>query len=657
MPTYHIDPASGNDANDGLGWYKLAYANGLGVQPVAGETVTGAGGATAKIISVTGTWATSGTLYLYNRNGTAFANGENITFSGGGSCTNAQGTPYDAVNSAFKTDKKTFAAGDTVKSLKCVETAQSGTATATTGSVSVTGISGWTPAQYDIIRFDSDTTIYMVRAWTAGTSTITLYRPYRGTTGGGKVISKLTLFTGMGDYGFTAGTGTAANPITWTGGVNPATNLQDGFTILGGQTYGLGYAKSHTFWNFSRLGFYNCQYTFGGAGGTTHTDCTFTDCFAFRGNLDGTTFVRPVFNTFVSEQPTGDLVLALRDAVINGIETGSAANFGIRNGGMYNSVIYNWKNAGYASAAALNLGVSGVHNVRFVDAILDELATHCINVEAGTMYNAAISTCAALFFQNPQVSTGAMVSLATGAGGHFGTVAFAHVNGVEHDHRLYYLYGSAIFPYSCREDLVYHTAAPSARVNLLGHTSWIKEKFYIPCDAGVQKTISAWLMKNSNPITTPPTVNAAGSDYAVGDLLTVTQAGAGGAILRVATISGSGVATLTVISGGFNHAIANGLATVALTGGGDNACTVNITAVGAGYGSSNLPFMRLRWMTGTAPNLVSNVYDVAMANTDNAFQQVSHAITPSITGMAILELHFYSAGAGALVWYDDFGVA
>ena len=124
MPIYHIDPANGNDANDGLGWFKLAYASGLGAQPVAGETVTGAGGAAANIIAVTGTWATSGTIYLYNRNATAFANGENITFSGGGSCTNAQGSPYDAVNSAFKTDKKTFAAGDIVKSLRCVETGQ-----------------------------------------------------------------------------------------------------------------------------------------------------------------------------------------------------------------------------------------------------------------------------------------------------------------------------------------------------------------------------------------------------------------------------------------------------------------------------------------------------------------------------------------------------
>lgn len=121
------------------------------------------------------------------------------------------------------------------------------------------------------------------------------------------------------------------------------------------------------------------------------------------------------------------------------------------------------------------------------------------------------------------------------------------------------------------------------------------------------------------------------------------------------TISGSGVATYALISGGYNHSVANGLSTTTLSGGG-SGCKINITAVGAGYGSNNLPFMRLRWMTGTAPNLVSNVIDVPMANVDNAFQQVSYAVTPSVKANMIMELIFLSAGAGALCWFDDFGV-
>jgi len=656
MATYYIDPVNGNNANDGGGWTKLLLANGLGAQPVAGETVTGAGGATGKVIKITGTWATAPTVYLYGRNATAFANGENITFSGGGSATNGQGTPYTDVVCSFKTNGKTFAAGDIIMVAKCAEVAQSGTATATTGSISVTGISGWTPAQYNIIRFDGDTTLYMIKAWTAGTSTITLYRPYRGTTGGGKIVNLLTI-PNPGGWGKAGGDGTIASHITQYGGVNPATNLVDGFSII--SSYGLG-TNGNTFWDFSRFGTYNAQYPHGQT--MNNVDCTFTDLFNFRdqGATESPWFIRCTITTFVSELASAGQALKTLDCIVNGIETGNSGGPGLRNSWMIDSVISNWKNAGWSGQLAFDLAVSNIKNVRFVDAVFDELAVGINNFGVGSSYNGAIGEATGLVFDNPRIATGAMITRASDSGGCFGEVALQNVNGVITDHRIYPLIGiyglNLISPYFCREGLVYRTAAPSSRVNLLTYTGLVKQKFYIPMDAGVTKTISAYLMKNSNPITTAPTKNAAGSGYAVGDLLTVTQAGAGGAILRVATISGSGVATLTVISGGYNHAVANGLATVALTGGGNNACTVNITAVGAGYGSSNLPFMRLRWTTGTAPNLVSNVYDAVMANTDNAFVQVSKEITPSIKSVAIMELIFQSAGAGALAWFDDFGV-
>jgi len=80
------------------GSWTIAYSGGTGSQPSPGATVTGnSSGATATLISVTGTWASSGTLYLAGKSG-AFTNGEQLNITGGVHCTNAQGTPYDAVS-------------------------------------------------------------------------------------------------------------------------------------------------------------------------------------------------------------------------------------------------------------------------------------------------------------------------------------------------------------------------------------------------------------------------------------------------------------------------------------------------------------------------------------------------------------------------------
>ena len=80
------------------GSWSIAYSSGTGSQPSPGATVTGgSSGATATLMSVGGTWASSGTLYLAGKTGT-FTNGEQLNITGGVHCTNAQGTPYDAVS-------------------------------------------------------------------------------------------------------------------------------------------------------------------------------------------------------------------------------------------------------------------------------------------------------------------------------------------------------------------------------------------------------------------------------------------------------------------------------------------------------------------------------------------------------------------------------
>src|SRR4030042_5549768 len=86
MSDWYFDYLNGAAGNDGIGPWKVAYTSGTGAQPVLDETATGAiSGATAKVMSVTGTWAVSGTIYFYGKSGTFQA--ETLNFSGGGACT------------------------------------------------------------------------------------------------------------------------------------------------------------------------------------------------------------------------------------------------------------------------------------------------------------------------------------------------------------------------------------------------------------------------------------------------------------------------------------------------------------------------------------------------------------------------------------------
>lgn len=78
-----------------------------------------------------------------------------------------------------------------------------------------------------------------------------------------------------------------------------------------------------------------------------------------------------------------------------------------------------------------------------------------------------------------------------------------------------------------------------------------------------------------------PTSGNAGTGYAVGDLITVSQASASNGVLQVASISSGGVVTgLNIIVGqqGTGYSVANGLATT--TNGAGTGLEVNVTAIG-----------------------------------------------------------------------------
>ena len=576
MPTYYIDPVNGADANDGLGWWKIAYSGGHTAAPGVGVTVTGAGGATGIIMSVvlsSGTWAgnnAAGTFYLYGRNATAFANGEAITWTGG-SATNAQGTPFNAVYASFKTVKKTFAAGDTINVAKSPETAAAGTVTGTAGSVSVATTNDLTAVcpVYTIIRIGGDNTLYMVKA--ISSSAITLYRPYRGGTAAGK---GLTYFTGLptsaaSDWAPVAMVGTLANPITVQAGMNPADLTQDGFTVLYGNnaTYCFGNGSQWTYTNISRVA--TLYWTKPWA--SNLTDCILTNNFAFRSATSigyAATWIRVTTVGFVSVMSFWQIGIVTYDCTLGGIETAESATHGwMANQLTCNCLVTGWRNAGYSGQNSIYMGVGPIENIVFHDAILDELASGCPNIYVQNITNLRVS------FLNPTLGSGAAIT-PNGTFLQCGIIEMTGVGGSLTDNRTYVFHNEATkYTLLSYDGVTYNTAPASAKVTMYQSARNTVFTHLIPCDAGVLKTVSVYLCKNSS------------------------------------------------------------------------------------YGSVNRPTMRLRWITGSAGALVSNVHDTVMADTNDTFLQVSYAVTPSVTGAIIMELIFQSPTAGAIAWYDDIGVA
>lgn len=82
-------------------------------------------------------------------------------------------------------------------------------------------------------------------------------------------------------------------------------------------------------------------------------------------------------------------------------------------------------------------------------------------------------------------------------------------------------------------------------------------------------------------------VNAGGSGYAVGDILTVVQTGAAGAKLVVTAVNAGAVTSVVVVERGQGYATGTGLSTSALTGSG-SGCTVDVSTLDStAYAVSN----------------------------------------------------------------------
>lgn len=400
----------------------------------------------------------------------------------------------------WKTLKHSFAAGDIIQVAKSAETSLSGTVTATNGSVSVNTTADLTAvlAQYSIIRIGGDNTLYMVKAITS--TVITIHRPYRGTTGSGKSATHFASLptSASSDWQPNAMTGTAASPITVNGGINTSSLVQDGFTILYGNN--ATYLISTTPWvfvNMSRVASLYFTYPYN----APMTDCNFTNIFSFRnsGRFSLTsTWTRVTVNGIVAEVAKFPYGLSMFDCAFNQPETAEpvVSSSGLTITGPSGQVLFNqWRNAGYAGASNYAIQfTTHCEGFRFVDPILDELASGCPLISLSSTVPLYIDA----VFQNPNIGSGTLFSIsATGA--FLGSIKLVNVGGDGTDQRTY-LGNPIAGKYALRnyDASTYHTAAPSAKISLQQSSSPTIIRHYIPCDAGVSKTISVWMMKNAS---------------------------------------------------------------------------------------------------------------------------------------------------------------
>jgi hypothetical protein len=141
---------------------------------------------------------------------------------------------------------------------------------------------------------------------------------------------------------------------------------------------------------------------------------------------------------------------------------------------------------------------------------------------------------------------------------------------------------------------IHETIDSSANLNAAATTAVLTKRAYVPgallywgikvgtvfalTGAGLVEGLLT-LYRYTRTIQTAVLGNAGGTLYAVGDLLSVTQTGASGGIIRVASITAATGAVLTyeIVNPGINYHAASNLATVALTGSGSNVANVTIT--------------------------------------------------------------------------------
>ena len=135
------------------------------------------------------------------------------------------------------------------------------------------------------------------------------------------------------------------------------------------------------------------------------------------------------------------------------------------------------------------------------------------------------------------------------------------------------------------------------------------------------ETITPPIKRNpfaETPISTV-VINAGGTGYAVGDILTITQTGASSGKVLVEKVSAGVITQISIYDEGEGYAVATGLAT---TGGGGSGATVDITAVRTGTFPSVSNYYQSRHLYGGSDG-ESETTDGSRAGNFNNFTRSS----------------------------------
>ena len=372
---------------------------------------------------------------------------------------------------------------------------QSGTATVTSGSLTVvvTEFLLHSLFQYDTITFGTDNVLYAIKTITA--TTITLYRPYRGTTASGVAIYKVgcIVLTDWNGWNSNSYRGTPDLRIELLGGVDRTSGLQVGWSLFDFQN-NYGFSDSAPFLHYSRFGITKANSnTFNVSG----SGCLYEDIFvgySYGGQMSLSNCFQSIWNRIVLEAGMCLYLDRMSDCIFNDVEAFSTSDANLLLGNLSDIVFNRFRSGGGGSALYLNS--SNLRNIIFNDPVFDEGVAHVREILLQ-----GSQTIESLSFINAKLNTGTPTFSYNGVGSISGDISFEHYNQTQNDNRTFLFNGLATTAPTAlmyRDATTFRTSIPSVRIDLSsGSLVPTIQKFLVPGAAEAEVTISVYIRMNA----------------------------------------------------------------------------------------------------------------------------------------------------------------
>jgi hypothetical protein len=396
----------------------------------------------------------------------------------------------------WKTQKgKFFAPGDAITFPQSDQYVQAGTVTVTKDSMSVQTTANLmgTLKLHDLITFGTDNVIYAVNTITS--STITLWRPYRGSTASGVLLYKFRGVTHTDWRSWNTGNyrGYYDLRIRILCGVNRITGSQDGWSTFDFLT-NYPVEDDEPYFYYSRYAGYNSTgygFVVTNSAGNMYEDMY----FGFNHWVDFIG-VQGIWNRIVCEDKAYFRFNEGSNCEINDLEMFSNHDYNLFLTSV-NDIILNRFKTGNSTNAFYIAGP--LRNVVFNNPVFGEGVDHTRLIY---MYTSSQYHLENLVFVNAKLNPNTPIYSAYYANQSLvGELSFEHYNQTKDDHRTYFFNG---MPNSLHAGVMYRDAAafktssPSARIELTGGSVFpIIQKFLVPGSVGVSTTISCYVKFNA----------------------------------------------------------------------------------------------------------------------------------------------------------------